>query len=388
MDPRKAPGQRINTAEMRGSTLLEPPPFDPAKSAIENHLEVTEVEDLGRNVFTNTRPQWHPAGGRGVYGGAVLALCLSAAYRTVPEGFFVNSCHCYFLDAASAEIPLLLHVENLRDGRSFATRTVQARQRGSCVFTTTVSFARRGSGVRGGPGNVIEHAAVMPTPEQLGGAASPPEEWEDEPALLRSFPVQTSPLHLLNGADADPHKRRVCHWIRSRDRISDEGGHVAHIAALGNLSDSYFIETVTRVHGLWRMMFAPQDLPTLPEDLREYVWAMHLQESDPEKKKEETEGDDVKKAMDRDLDPAKWIGRPEVGMMVSLDHSIYFHNPLKVKADEWMLYEMDSPWTGDGRGLVTGRIWAKDGTLLATCVQEGTVRLKAKPAGMNEAAKL
>ena len=57
-------------------------------------------------------------------------------------------------------------------------------------------------------------------------------------------------------------------------------------------------------------------------------------------------------------------------MMVSLDHTIYFHRPREVKADEWMCTEMESPWSGEGRGLVTQRIWNKEGRLVATCVQE------------------
>lgn len=56
--------------------------------------------------------------------------------------------------------------------------------------------------------------------------------------------------------------------------------------------------------------------------------------------------------------------------MVSLDHSIYFHNPLAFRADEWMLTEMESPWAGEGRGLAIQKIWSKDGTLIATCTQE------------------
>lgn len=62
--------------------------------------------------------------------------------------------------------------------------------------------------------------------------------------------------------------------------------------------------------------------------------------------------------------------RKEVGMMVSLDHSIYFHNPWAFRADEWMLMEMESPWAGEGRGLGLQRIWSQDGTLIATCTQE------------------
>lgn len=68
--------------------------------------------------------------------------------------------------------------------------------------------------------------------------------------------------------------------------------------------------------------------------------------------------------------------RPEIGMMVSLDHSIYFHSPRDFRADEWMLAEAETPWAGDGRGLVMQRIFSKDGKLIASCVQEGVVRLK------------
>ena len=54
--------------------------------------------------------------------------------------------HCYFVLAGDASIPVLYHVERVREGKSFITRTVQARQRGICIFTTTASFVREGSG--------------------------------------------------------------------------------------------------------------------------------------------------------------------------------------------------------------------------------------------------
>lgn len=60
----------------------------------------------------------------------------------------------------------------------------------------------------------------------------------------------------------------------------------------------------------------------------------------------------------------------EVGMMVSLSHSIYFHHQESFRADDWILSEMSNPWTGEGRGLVTQRCWSSSGTLIATCVQE------------------
>lgn len=109
-------------------------------------------------MFTNTRPLWHPPGARGVYGGAVIAQCLSAAQRTVPADFWVHSMHCYFVLAGNAEIPIIYDVERVREGRSFATRTVQARQRGRPIFTVTLSFMKELQGDE----KVVAHAASIP----------------------------------------------------------------------------------------------------------------------------------------------------------------------------------------------------------------------------------
>ncbi|ENH71530.1 Acyl-coenzyme A thioesterase 8 [Fusarium oxysporum f. sp. cubense race 1] len=59
-----------------------------------------------------------------------------------------------------------------------------------------------------------------------------------------------------------------------------------------------------------------------------------------------------------------------MSMATSLDHRIYFHEPLRIKADEWMVSEMESPWAAHGGALVVQRMFLKDGTLLATCSQE------------------
>jgi acyl-CoA thioesterase II len=95
-------------------------------------------------VFTNVRPLWHPPGARGIYGGGAIAQSLCAAQLTVSKGFIVHSMHFYFLNAGDAESPIFYHVERIRDGRSFASRTVQARQRDRPIFTTTISFIKSG----------------------------------------------------------------------------------------------------------------------------------------------------------------------------------------------------------------------------------------------------
>jgi acyl-CoA thioesterase II len=140
------------------ATLIRAPPIDPSQSAIENVLELTQLTDINPDLFTNTRPMWHPPGARGIFGGAAIAQTLSAAQKTVPSDFTVHSMHCYFVLAGNAEIPILYNVERVRSGKSFATRTVQARQRGKVIFTTTMSFVRQNSG----GDQKVEHVYPMP----------------------------------------------------------------------------------------------------------------------------------------------------------------------------------------------------------------------------------
>ena len=78
--------------------------------------------------------------------------------RTVPDDFAVHSMHCYFVLAGDSQLPILYHVERVRDGRSFITRTVQARQRGRPIFTTTLSFCKANSGGK----KTLEHAIPRP----------------------------------------------------------------------------------------------------------------------------------------------------------------------------------------------------------------------------------
>jgi acyl-CoA thioesterase II len=161
------------------ATLIKPPPVRASQAAIENLLELTQLSDIDPDLFTNTRPLWHPPGARGIYGGAAIAQCVSAAQRTVPDDFTIHSMHCYFVLAGNSEIPIIYHVERVRSGKSFATRTVQARQRGKVIFTTTMSFVRENSG----GDERVEHAVKMPVVPQpvtgmddleYGGASTGP----------------------------------------------------------------------------------------------------------------------------------------------------------------------------------------------------------------------
>ncbi|KAF2183712.1 Thioesterase/thiol ester dehydrase-isomerase [Zopfia rhizophila CBS 207.26] len=350
------------------STLIRPPPLDPSQSAIENLLELTQLSDIDPDLFTNTRPLWHPPGARGIYGGAAIAQCLSAAQRTVPNDFTIHSMHCYFVLAGNSEIPIIYHVERVRSGKSFATRTVQARQRGKVIFTTTMSFVRENSGGE----QKVEHSADMPD------VPGPVEGMDDlsPSGGMHSGPFQSQRVEIFNNDSPYPHTKKTRQWIKARGQISPTGGHEAHLSALAYMSDSYFIGTIARVHKLWRYSAVRKSntKSSIDEDTLKNLLKMDdetlkrvqfVEDVDLERLRRLRNGEDVSKDV-----------KPEIGMMVSLDHTIYFHNPRNFRADEWMFTEMETPWAGDGRGLVYQRIFSRDGQLIASCVQEGVVRLR------------
>ncbi len=96
----------------------------------------------------------------------MIAQYLSAAQQSIPSPsvsnghavFLIHSMHCYFVLAGDAAIPIVYYVERVRDGKSFITRTVQARQKGKCIFTTTLSFVREGSAGKA----TVNHGWDMP----------------------------------------------------------------------------------------------------------------------------------------------------------------------------------------------------------------------------------
>jgi acyl-CoA thioesterase 8 len=171
---------------------------------------------------------------------------------------------------------------------------------------------------------------------------------------------------ILADEESGPQHKRARMFVRVKGKIS--GGHEAHLTALAYMSDSFFIGTVARAHKLWRN-FPPQgdkdqdriDMIHGTKDPREKPGKLRLIDMGSENLKAREESSEREQDEDE---------RPEIGMMVSLDHTIYFHNPRDFRADQWMLEEMETPWSGDHRGLVMQRIWSSEGKLVATCIQE------------------
>jgi acyl-CoA thioesterase-2 len=248
-----------------------------------------------------------------VFGGQVLAQSLVAASRTAPEGRLVHSMHAYFLRPGDLDVPITFAVDRIHDGRSFSTRRTQAHQHGLPILSMIASFQVEDEGV--------EHAATMPD-------LPAPEDLPDERVALaeiahplaqywaqgRPFEMRHVPSPIFLTVEGE----RVAHqavWLRAVGTLPDDPA--LHRAALAYASDYTILEPIWRRHGI--------------------AWA--------------TPG--LKSA--------------------SLDHAMWWHRPFRV--DEWLAYVQESPSASGGRGLSLGRIFTRDGLLVASVAQEGMVRI-------------
>ncbi|MFC7789644.1 acyl-CoA thioesterase [Microbacterium sp. MAHUQ-60] len=250
-----------------------------------------------------------------VYGGQVLAQSLIAAERTLPEDRVVHSMHGYFLRPGDASQGITFAVDRIHDGRSFSTRRSQAYQGGVPIFSMISSFQDEDPG--------LEHAEPLPT-----GIPDPESLPSDDELIGRVHPITgrllaerpadirhvSGPLFLDAGGERVPQQAV---WMRMRAPLPDDPR--LHRAALAYLSDMTIQESILRRHGI--------------------TW--------------ETPGLKV----------------------ASLDHAMWWHRFGRV--DEWMLYVQESPNARGGRGLAQGRIYTRDGVLMATVAQEIMIRVPA-----------
>ncbi|NYD66505.1 acyl-CoA thioesterase [Agromyces atrinae] len=282
---------------------------------IDGLLSTLDLTDTGartnEDIFTGPS-QWAPMGR--VFGGQVLAQSLVAAQRTVPSDRPVHSMHGYFLRPGDASENITFSVDRIHDGRSFSTRRTQAYQAGKPILSMIASFQEPDDGVA----HQIEMPSDLPDPESLPSTADV-LAGVDHPAARhwasqRPFDVRhsPSPIYLDVTGDRSPHQAV---WMRAFGRLSDDLNQ--HRAALAYASDYSILEPILRAHGI--------------------AWAT----------------------------PGLKIA--------SLDHAMWWHRDTRV--DEWLLYVQESPTAGGGRGLSTGRIFTRDGVLVASVAQEGMVRV-------------
>jgi acyl-CoA thioesterase-2 len=286
-------------------------------TAVQDLLSILDLEPLEVNLFRGRSPQ---VGWQRVFGGQVIGQALVAAVRTVEASRPPHSMHAYFLLAGDPKVPIIYDVDRIRDGKSFTTRRVTARQHGHPIFSMLVSFHTDELG--------LDHQAKMPDvplPEDL------PSESEVREKILpamsdpvrryyeRERPIELRPVEFDRYLGKKYPDGRFNVWIKTTGKLPDDPA--IHQCVLAYTSDMGLLDTALVPHG--RTLFE-----------KEF-------------------------------------------MAASLDHALWLHRPFR--ADEWLLYAQDSPNLHGSRGFSRGLIFTRDGTLVASVAQEGLVRLRRTP---------
>jgi acyl-CoA thioesterase II len=283
-------------------------------------VALLDLEPAGPDRFVGHSPQ---SGWTRVFGGQVVAQALIAASRTV-EARAPHSLHAYFLLAGDPGAPIVFEVERVRDGRSFTTRRVVARQGGEAIFVLSASFHIDEEG--------LDHQFPMPDapapeslPDLFAAIATLGEKAQRrlQGLIERIRPIEFRPLDFGRYAPLAPgsvREPKQSLWVRIAGALPDDPA--IHRAALAYLSDMTLLDTALVAHG--RTVF----------DARFQV--------------------------------------------ASLDHALWLHRPCR--ADEWLLYVQDSPNAHGALGVTRGLIYSREGRLVASVAQEGLVR-PARPAG-------
>jgi acyl-CoA thioesterase-2 len=281
-------------------------------SDILNTLEVNQLEACVFEASSFKTP-W----GR-VYGGQALAQALQAAYNTVPEDRYCHSLHGYFILAGKDDMPIRYEVDEIRNGGSFTTRRVVAKQGDNAIFNLSASFSTKRTG--------FEHQFEMPEsvdPDELMTDAEYNLRYkESHPEIYNRmkfvWPIEMkrhSHTDLLNPQNAEP-KRSI--W--------------------------------TKIKG------------DIPEDLRkQHILLTFISDYN---------------IMSTGIMPNRKNFSFEEYFMTSLDHAMWFHRDFDLK--DWVLYDLDSPSSFGGRTLGRGTYYDRNGTLIASVAQEGLIIKRKK----------
>ena len=246
-----------------------------------------------------------------VFGGQVASQALMAAGRTVENGQ-VHSLHSYFLRPGDPTVPILYEVDRIRDGRSFTTRRVVAVQHGRAIFNMACSFHVDERG--------IEHQFTMPDvpdPETLPTLPERLAPWRDELAewFERPHPIDQRFIGDLPWKAIEGRDPIQQLWIKADGKLGDDP--LLHSCVATYASDMTLFDTILAPHSI------------------------------------------------------KWDDPSFMG--ASLDHCMWFHRSFR--ADDWLLYDTDSPNAHGARGIARGFLYDQSGRLVVSMVQEGLTRV-------------
>jgi acyl-CoA thioesterase II len=289
--------------------------------ALQDLLDLLDLEQIEENIF---RGQSRSAVVPRVFGGQVAAQALVAAGRTVPAERHAHSLHAYFLRPGDPGAPIVYQVDRIRDGGSFTTRRVVAVQHGKPIFHLSASFQTEEDG--------LDHQAPMPTAPDPATLPTSQERLRDyghlDPVVVERFVEAREAVDLRYveeppyGRFGEPREPHSQVWFRTNGKLEgaiDE--HLLHVVLATYVSDMTLLDSVLLAHGR-----------------------------------------------------GGWAVGDVVG--ASLDHAMWFHRPFR--ADEWLLYDQESPSAHGGRGLGQARIYTQDGQLAISVIQEGLVRVPRK----------
>ncbi|MBV9994590.1 MAG: thioesterase family protein [Caulobacteraceae bacterium] len=252
---------------------------------------------------------------RRLFGGQLVAQALAAATRTVRDERRVHSLHAYFIRAGVTTSPLEFAVAEDADGGSLSFRRVLVSQDERPLLSLSASFQPLLEG--------FLHQVAAP-------AVPPPESLEDDyvrAARLDSLPAAAKAL--INRAS--PFR------FRSTD-----------------LERRYDIADRAAPQEYWLRIAAPLPDPSQAFQRIVFAYASDMM------------------LLGAALVPhgLRWFSGG--ARIASIDHALWIHGD--VRMDDWLLIQHDAPWSGDGRGLNRGRIFDRTGRLVATVMQEGSMR--------------
>jgi acyl-CoA thioesterase-2 len=282
--------------------------------SIEGLINVLNLEQKNKNEFIGISKT---IGSPNVFGGQVLAQALSAAYNSITNNRVLHSLHAYFLEAGNLELPITYLITIMRDGGSFSTRRVTAKQGEKTIFILAASFHKEEKGYE----HQVKFESKIKQPEEL-------LSWDDMllqfgdllPKKLKAFleverPIDFKPTFVINPLDQKDLQPFSDVWFKVK----------------GNTSGF--------------------NLP-LKQQILTYISDYTILTST--------------------LYPNASTANLGNTQMASLDHSMWFFREFDL--DDWMLYKTESPSAFGARGFARGNIYSRTGELIASVAQEGLMR--------------